>query len=356
MADVNVDPNAKRLNYENEYSLITGLSSHPSVTPIDQKYFYEKTILITGGAGSIGRGISEALSTFEKTNIFVLDRDESALHSMSVDGNISKNSSSVNYLLHDLRDKFGTHELIKNLRPDCIIHSAALKHLVPLEKFPRQAVLGNVVATRDLLESASQCGVKNFLNISTDKAAAPSSNLGRSKRITELLTESYGKEFDLNYKSVRFGNVYASKGSVIETFKKQIQKGGPVTITHRNMKRMFMNSYDATNLVLQVMGLDLPGVYSLKLPEAIEIEKIAENLMHFMGATVPIEYIGIGPGEKLDEILFDAREICESTQFTHILRAVVPQIKISKYPSLEDDMNKYQEWLLDICQAIEASS
>ena len=354
MAHQRTELDEKRVAYENEYRVITGLASHPSFAQIDPKCFYEKTFLVTGGAGSIGRGISETLSTFEKVNVCVLDRDEGALHSMSVEESILKNKSTVNYVLHDLRDKFGTRELIRELKPDFIIHAAALKHLVPLEKFPRQAVLGNVITTKDLLESAIQCDVKNFLNISTDKAASPTSNLGRSKRITEVLTEAYGREFNLNYKSVRFGNVYASKGSVIETFKIQISKGGPVTITHQNMKRMFMNSYDATSLVLQVLELSESGVYSLKLPDSIEIEEIAKNLMLFMGTVVPIKYIGMGSGEKLDEILFSEREICESTSFSHILRADVPNLNLTKYPSLEDDTQVYQNWLLDICQSIES--
>jgi FlaA1/EpsC-like NDP-sugar epimerase len=354
MAVENTEPNDYRFDYENEYRVVTGLASHPSFTQIESKHFFEKTFLVTGGAGSIGRGISETLCSLEKVNVHVLDRDEGALHSMMVQEDISSSKSAANYILHDLRDKFGTLELIRELKPDFIIHSAALKHLAPLEKFPRQAVLGNVIATRDLLDAATVCGVQNFLNISTDKAASPSSNLGRSKRITEVLTESYGRNFALNFKSVRFGNVYASKGSVIETFKAQIARGAPVTITHRNMKRMFMNSYDATSLVLQVLGLNSSGVYSLTLPDSIEIETIAKNLMRFMGKEVPIKYIGMSSGEKLDEILFNHQEVCEVTPFSHILRADVPSLSFSKYPSLEDDAGVYQSWLVDVCKTIES--
>ena len=197
-------------------------------------------ILITGAGGSIGSKIAASIVRFPNLEILATDRDENSLHSLSLEimGTALFNSSQ--YRVLDIRDSTGVENIIREYKPSMIIHAAALKHLAILEKQPREAYLTNFLGTRNLLRSASLNNVCRFLNISTDKAANPVSILGKTKYMAEILTTSYSRNGFDQYTSVRFGNVFNSKGSVIETFTRQIKLGLPITLTDPEVNRFFM--------------------------------------------------------------------------------------------------------------------
>jgi FlaA1/EpsC-like NDP-sugar epimerase len=201
-----------------------------------------KRILVTGAGGSIGSELCRALVLHQPARLFKLDRDESALHALqlSLEGHGLLYSSDL--LLADLRDASTIQRIFAEHRPHIVFHTAALKHLSLLEQYPAEAVQTNVRGTLAVLEAAAAVGVERFVNISTDKAAAPVSVLGYSKRITERLTAAVAGTAPGTYVSVRFGNVLGSRGSVLTTFAAQVADGGPVTVTHPDVTRYFMTA------------------------------------------------------------------------------------------------------------------
>ena len=203
-------------------------------------YLTGKRVLVTGAGGSIGSELCKQIYRFAPDRLFMLDRDESALHGvqLAIEGRALLTSSDL--ILCDLRDRPAVQEVFSRLRPDVVFHAAALKHLTLLEQHPAEAVKTNVWATLDLLEITAKVGVERFVNISTDKAADPCSVLGYTKRITERLTSHFASEARGTYLSVRFGNVLGSRGSMLTTFQSQIERGGPLTVTDPHVPRFFM--------------------------------------------------------------------------------------------------------------------
>lgn len=273
----------------------------------------EERILITGAGGSIGSRIAAALGKIGGVNFLATDRDESALHSLSLKLTSTALFEGDNFLLLDIRDPEGALTIATEYKPTVIIHAAALKHLSVLEKQPREALLTNVYGTLNMLEVAEKVGVKKFINISTDKAASPISVLGRSKFIAELLTANYKVTHNLNFTSVRFGNVFGSRGSVIETFIDQIQRGLPITVTHQDVKRYFMHEDEAAFLTLKSMFIPSGDIHLFDMGEPVLIVELIERLQTLLGGRSNLIYTGLRTGEKINEDLFGGIEERTST-------------------------------------------
>jgi FlaA1/EpsC-like NDP-sugar epimerase len=274
-------------------------------------YLRDRKVLVTGAGGSIGSELCRQLAKFDPAHLIMVDRDESALHDvqLSLDGRGMLDSNDL--VLLDIRDRDAVSQLLRQRRPDVVFHAAALKHLSLLEQHPSEAVKSNVLGTLDLLEAALESGVETFVNVSTDKAANPASILGYSKRTTERLTaQAATLSFGGRYLSVRFGNVLASRGSVIPAFRAQIERGGPLCITHPDVSRYFMTIEEAVQLVIQA-GVTGPAgsVMVLEMGEPVRIADVAKMMVLESGRKIDIIYSGLRPGEKLHEDLFGTDEV-----------------------------------------------
>lgn len=265
-------------------------------------------VLITGAGGSIGSRIAMALSKVGGVSFLATDRDESALHSLSLELTSSALFEGNDFLLLDIRDPEGARVIVEDYRPTVIIHTAALKHLSVLEKQPREALLTNVYGTLNMLEIAQRVGVKNFVNISTDKAASPVSVLGHSKFLAELLTANFKLDTGRDYTSVRFGNVFGSRGSVIETFVNQIKRRMPITVTHMDVKRYFMHPDEAAFLTLKSMFVGHGDIHLFDMGDPILIVDLIEQLQIILGGQSNLIFTGLRDGEKLNEDLFGGLE------------------------------------------------
>ncbi len=268
------------------------------------KFFKSKRIMIIGAGGTIGSAVARRLVNSQVKDVYFLDRDESALHALALSLSDKAASHSELCVVADIKDFEGLNLILSEYKPDVIIHAAALKHLVIVERFPREAYITNVLGTLNVLEAAKINNVSQVINISTDKAANPTSNLGKTKRITELLVNEYGKSKDLNCCSVRFGNVFASRGSVIETFIHQIQNNLPVTLTDQNVSRYFMSHDEAANLILASARFEQNGIFVQNMGKEIMMSELVDSLAENLGVKHSVRIIGLQPGEKLHEELY----------------------------------------------------
>jgi len=286
-----------------------------------------KRILITGAGGSIGSELCRQLHRIGPGELVLLDRDESALHAIQLElhGHALLNCDQL--ALADIRDAGRVSEIFERFRPQIVFHAAALKHLPLLERHPAEALKSNVWGTLTVLEAAAVCGVESFVNISTDKAADPTSVLGYSKRIAERLTADMAARTAANYLSVRFGNVLGSRGSVLIAFSAQVAAGGPVTVTHPDVSRYFMTADEAVQLVLQAAVIGRAGeVLVLDMGEQIRIADIARRLAAGADDKVEIVFTGLRPGEKLAESLLGAGEVDERPYHPLIRHVPVPAL------------------------------
>lgn len=290
-------------------------------------FLSQKTILITGAGGSIGSEIARQVYRYSPKRVVLLDRDESALHDtqLTIDGTGLLTSDDL--VLCDIRDRDRVARVLADIQPDIVFHAAALKHLAFLERAPGEAWKTNVIGTRNVADAALAANVPNFVNISTDKAADPTSVLGMSKLLTERLIAAEGRS-DGSWVSVRFGNVLGSRGSVITTFRYQIAKGGPVTVTHPDVSRYFMTIREAVHLVLQATVLGKPGqTLILDMGEPVKIIDIARYMVQRSGRDIPITFGGLRPGEKLDEVLVASYEQPIGTEHPLITRTQVTPLE-----------------------------
>ena len=285
-----------------------------------------RRVLVTGAGGSIGAELCRQIARFGPASLSLLDRDESGLHGtqMSLSGRALLDTDEV--VLADIRDAATVQRVIRQLRPELVFHAAALKHLPLLERYPAEAWQTNVVGTLNVLTAAAAAGVGTFVNISTDKAADPTSVLGLSKRLTECLTAHFARHADGRYVSVRFGNVLGSRGSVVHAFTAQIEHGGPVTVTDPRVMRYFMLIPEACQLVLQAAAIGRDGeVMVLDMGEQVRILDVARTMIQISGREdVSIEFTGLRPGEKLEEDLLSGSESGRPTAHPLITRVQVP--------------------------------
>ena len=272
-------------------------------------YLTGRRVLVTGAGGSIGSELCRQISRFGPAELVMLDRDESALHAvqLSLTGRALLDSGDV--VLCDIRDREAVAQVFMMRRPEVVFHAAALKHLPMLEQYPAEAVKTNVAGTQNVLDAADRAGVERLVNISTDKAANPTSVLGYSKRIAERLTAAHATRAHGTYLSVRFGNVLGSRGSVLTSFASQIASGGPVTVTHPEVTRFFMTIEEACQLVVQAGAIGRPGeALVLDMGDPIRIMDVARELIALQDGAVEIEFTGLREGEKLHEELFGPYE------------------------------------------------
>lgn len=272
-------------------------------------YVTGRRVLVTGAGGSIGSELCRQLHRFGPDSLIMLDRDESALHSvqMAIEGRALLDDEQL--VVADIRDAERMKDVFARHRPDVVFHTAALKHLPLLEMHPAEAVKTNVRGTLNVLEAAARAGVDRFVNISTDKAADPSSVLGYTKRIAEQLTSWYAAREDGVYLSVRFGNVLGSRGSVLGAFERQVAEGGPITVTHPDVTRYFMTVTEAVQLVVQAGAVGLDGeALVLDMGEPVKIVDVARRLAAQADRPIEIVFTGLRPGEKLHEVLLGQAE------------------------------------------------
>ncbi len=291
-------------------------------------YLVNRRVLVTGAGGSIGSELCRQLARFNPAELIMLDRDESALHEvqLSIHGRALLDTPQT--VLADLRDEATINHIFDTRKPEVVFHAAALKHLPLLERYPLEAYQTNVLGTLTLLNAAQRTGVGVFVNISTDKAANPISVLGYSKRIAERVTAAVGQSAKSGkYMSVRFGNVLGSRGSVLMSFRDQIAKGGPLTVTHRGVTRYFMTISEAVQLVIQAGAIGSSGeALVLDMGTPVSIYDVAKQLVANSGKPVEIEIVGLRAGEKVHEELFGDGEI--DTRPRHPLISHVPVLPV----------------------------
>ncbi|MCB0977333.1 MAG: polysaccharide biosynthesis protein [Acidimicrobiales bacterium] len=279
-----------------------------------EDYIRGATVLVTGAGGSIGSEISRQVSSYGPAKLIVLDRDETLLYEL-MSGSLA--GSGAVPVLADICDSVFIQQLFRQHRPDVVFHAAAQKHVPILEHFPTEAVRVNVLGTLTVAQTAADSGCRRFVHISTDKAADPCSVMGATKRAAEQVVFEIGRRHDLAFVAVRFGNVLASRGSVVPTFLRQILDGGPVTVTSAEMTRYFMTIPEAVSLVLQAgsMAVDDARVYLLDMGDPVPILSLARQMIRLAGLRpeedIEIRITGIRPGERLHERLHDDAEVVE---------------------------------------------
>jgi len=277
-------------------------------------YLTDKTILITGGAGSIGSELSRQSAKFSPKRIVIFDINENDSYFLKRELNEKFPEINVNIEIGSVRDKEKVIDSISQFKPDVIFHAAAHKHVPLMETNPEEAVKNNVFGTKNVVEVADEYNVDRFILISTDKAVNPTNVMGATKRVAEMITQTYSKKSNTKFMAVRFGNVLGSKGSVIPIFKKQIENGGPVTVTHPEVKRYFMTIPEAAQLVIQSGAIGNGGeVFILDMGKPVKIIELARDLIKLSGyqegIDIDIEITGLRPGEKMyEEILLDTEE------------------------------------------------
>lgn len=306
-----------------------------------RKFLEGKKIIITGAGGSIGSEVVRQCLRFKPESLLALDIDETEL--FMLEKSIDLNNCNLRMIVGDIRDRFKVSRLFKEFKPEFVIHAAAYKHVPILEEFPEEAIKTNIFGTRILAEEAISTGVDKFINISTDKAINPTSVMGVSKRVAEELLRVMNEQGRTRFISVRFGNVLGSRGSVIPLFKEQIKRGGPITITHPEMKRYFMTISEAVLLVLEAAAIGSGGeTFVLDMGEPVKVEDIAREMIRLSGkepdVDIAIVYTGLRPGEKLFEEILGAEEGSESTGLPKIFKA-----RSRKSPDLEHMLRKINE-------------
>ena len=289
-------------------------------------YLQGKNVLVTGGGGSIGSEICRQVARFAVHSLTIFDIYENTAYELLCELKEKYGDGlDVRVEVGSVREKMRMQEVFETCRPHIVFHSAAHKHVPLMEKSPLEAIKNNVGGTLNVLEAANAAKVERFVQLSTDKAVNPTNIMGATKRVAELMVQSYARKTKMKCMTVRFGNVIGSHGSVIPLMERQIKNGGPITLTHTEITRYFMTIPEAAQLVLQAGGLaDSGAIYVLNMGEPVKIADLANKLIRFHGyepdVDIPIKVIGLRPGEKMHEELMMPEEKSVKTIYGQIYR------------------------------------
>lgn len=289
-------------------------------------YLKDKVALVTGGGGSIGSELCRQIANFLPKQLVILDFYENSLYDIQNELKFKHPELNLKCVIGNIREKSRLENVFAEYRPDVVFHAAAHKHVPLMEDNPVEAIKNNVFGTLNMVECADKYNTSRFILISTDKAVNPTSVMGATKRIAEMIIQAAAKSSKTKFAAVRFGNVLGSNGSVIPLFKKQIEQGGPVTVTHPEMTRYFMTIPEAVQLVIQAGAMAEGGeIFVLDMGEPVNIYELARNLIKLSGykpdEDIKIVFTGLRPGEKMHEELFMKEEILTATKHDKIFIA-----------------------------------
>ncbi|MDR3288940.1 MAG: polysaccharide biosynthesis protein [Peptococcaceae bacterium] len=304
------------------------LGREPVTLNIDEVagYLTGEIVLVTGGGGSIGSELCRQMAKFNPQKLIVAGRGENSLFDIEQELQADYPALVVEVEILDVKDQEKVELIFQKYRPQVVFHAAAHKHVPLMERNPEEALKNNVMGTSNLAEAADRFQVKTFVSISTDKAVNPTSVMGATKRIAEMIVQTTDRRSKTRFVAVRFGNVLGSRGSVIPTFEKQIARGGPVTVTHPDMVRYFMTIPEAAQLVVQAGAMAEGGeIFILDMGQPVKIVDLAKDVIRLSGfepdLDIPIKFTGIRPGEKLYEELLTAEEGTSATRHKRIFVA-----------------------------------
>ena len=346
------------VNYED----LLGRDSVVIKNPELHDFIHDKTVMVTGGGGSIGSELCRQIVANEPKKLVIVDIYENTTYELEVELRRYYPHADIEVLIASVRDYDRLDTIFAKYRPDVVYHAAAHKHVPLMETSPNEAIKNNCLGTLNLVKLSDKYKVKRFVMISTDKAVRPTNVMGATKRICEMIVQTYNRHSDTEFVAVRFGNVLGSNGSVIPLFLKQIEAGGPVTLTHREITRFFMTIPEAVSLVLTA-GLMAKGgeIFILDMGEPVKIYDLACNLIKMKGyepeKDIKIEVVGLRPGEKLYEELLMAEEGLQETdnKKIHIGKPIELNEEefLNKLDRLidkaEDNMADIRKDILDIC-------
>lgn len=313
------------------------------------EYITGKVVLVTGAGGSIGSEVCRQIAQFKPGKLILLGHGENSIYSIETELKMTYGQSNIEFIpeIAELQDAKKMMAVMEAYQPDVVYHAAAHKHVPLMERNPEEAVKNNIIGTLNAANAASWHGVKTFVMISSDKAVNPTSVMGATKRLAEMIIQHLDENSSTKFVAVRFGNVLGSRGSVIPLFKKQIEKGGPVTVTHPDMIRYFMTIPEASRLVLQAGSLAKGGeIFVLDMGDPVKIVDLAKNLIKLSGYTldeIGIEYSGIRPGEKLFEELLKDEEIHEQQVFPKIYIGKTAALYINEIEYLIDNYERMEK-------------
>jgi len=284
-----------------------------------------RRVLITGAGGSIGLELCRQVARWNPAQLILLGHGENSIFEALLELREDNQSLPILPIIADVRDVDRIHDIFSDLRPEVIFHAAAHKHVSLMEINVEEAVTNNVLGTKNVIEAAIASGTERLVLISTDKAVTPKSVMGATKRVAEMIVRDAAGRTGRNFVTVRFGNVLGSRGSIVPIFRRQIASGGPITITHPEMRRFFMTIPESVHLVLQAASMGSGGdLFVLKMGEQIRIVDLAEDLIRLSGLEpgkdIKIQYTGIRPGEKLSEALWDDGFLYSDTTHPDIVR------------------------------------
>jgi len=287
-------------------------------------YLTGKRVMVTGGVGSIGSELCRQILAFYPRELILLDKNESGLYDAELDLQTRFPDTEIVSILASVQNRHIMKRTFELYEPQVVFHAAAYKHVPMMEIHPWEAVFNNIVGTRTILDICSKNGVERCVVVSTDKAVRPTNVMGASKRVCEILAQIYAAELGVCNMCVRFGNVIYSAGSVVPLFRRQIERGGPVTLTHRDVVRYFMSVPEAASLILQAGAIGSGGeIYILKMGTPIRILDMARDLIRLSGLEldeeIKIKEIGLRPGEKLFEELITEGEGIQETEHEEIM-------------------------------------
>lgn len=309
-----------------------------------KSFIKDKVVLVTGGGGSIGSELCRQIASFGAKELLMIDIYENTLYETELEIRKKYPELNLTAIIASVRDEKRINEIFEKYHPELVFHAAAHKHVPLMETSPIEAIKNNVFGTYNVAKAASKYEVDKFILVSTDKAVNPTSIMGATKRICEMIIQMQNAKSKTNYVAVRFGNVLGSHGSVIPIFKKQIEQGGPVTVTHKEITRFFMTIPEAVGLILQSMTFAEGGeIFVLDMGEPVKIYDLAENIIRLSGyepnVDMKIEITGLRPGEKLYEELLVAEEGLSKTLHDKIMVTKIMDFDESKIEENLDILN-----------------